>query len=224
LIRNTKVNILKIDPIHPELKKISKAAEIILNGGVIGYPTETVYGLGANAFNSEAVARIYSLKKRETSQAILLIAGNLAHVAQIAADIPDNALKLAEQFWPGPLTLVFQAGPSVNPRLMGASGTIGVRIPGNKICLDMLNAVGVPITSTSANISGQQNPVSAQEVLKYFGKKLDLIIDGGETPSRIPSTVLSVVKNQAVLIREGSIIKSEIEKTIGKNVYEIKNG
>lgn len=224
MIRNTKVNILKIDPIHPELKKISKAAEIILNGGVIGYPTETVYGLGANAFNSEAVARIYSLKKRETSQAILLIAGNLAHVAQIAADIPDNALKLAEQFWPGPLTLVFQAGPSVNPRLMGASGTIGVRIPGNKICLDMLNAVGVPITSTSANISGQQNPVSAQEVLKYFGKKLDLIIDGGETPSRIPSTVLSVVKNQAVLIREGSIIKSEIEKTIGKNVYEIKNG
>lgn len=214
---------LKINPETPEPEKISRAAEIILNSGVIGYPTETVYGLGASAFDSVAVARIFALKGRAASQAILLIAANLDQVSQIVSEISDTALKLANEFWPGPLTLIFKAGENVIPELTGASGTIGVRIPGNRICLDLLDAAGVPITSTSANISGQQNAVSAKEVLKYFGNKLDLLIDGGETPSRVPSTVLSVVEEPPVLIREGAIMKSDIEKLIGKIVYVTKN-
>lgn len=218
------MEMLKINPKYPEPDKIACAAEAILKGGVIGYPTETVYGLGASAFKSEAVARIFELKGREASQAILLIASDLEQVAGIVSEIPDVAVTLADEFWPGPLTLIFNAGKNVLSGLTGTGGTIGVRIPGNKICLDLLNAAGVPITSTSANISGGQNPISAKEVLKYFRNELDLIIDGGETPSRTPSTVISVADNQAVLFREGAVKIYEIEKILGKKVYETKNG
>jgi len=208
------MRVLKIDPVHPESDKIHRAAEIILNGGVIGYPTETVYGLGANAFLPEAVERIFMLKQRVASQAILLIAADLDMVAQLVSEIPTAAFRLAESFWPGPLTLIFNAGTKVIPELSGASGTVGVRIPGNAICLELLKAAAVPITSTSANISGQQNPISAEEVLKYFGEQLDLIVDGGETSSRTPSTVLSLVENKPLLIREGAIQKSDIESIL----------
>jgi L-threonylcarbamoyladenylate synthase len=209
------MTMLKINPAHPESERIHRAAEIIMSGGVIGYPTETVYGLGANAFLPDAVERIFTLKQRVASQAILLIAADLDQVAQLVSEMPNVALRLAESFWPGPLTLIFNAGPKVIPELIGASGTVGVRIPGNAICLELLKATGIPITSTSANISGQQNPISAEEVLKYFGERLDLIIDGGKTPSRVPSTVLSLVDSRPVLIREGAIQKSDIEKIIG---------
>ena len=213
---------IKLHPSKPDLKSLSEAANIILNDGVIGYPTETVYGLGANAFSSTAIEKIFQLKKREKGKPILIIDQDLEHVQKLVASFPDIAFHLARQFWPGPLTMVLNAAPYLNRELLGYSNRIGIRVPGHTICLELLKLCGVPITSTSANISGERNPTSAGEVLKNFGDKLDLIIDGGKSMSQIASTVVSVEDDKIVLIREGAISKQKIEKAIGNLVYEKK--
>jgi L-threonylcarbamoyladenylate synthase len=213
------MEILKINPDNPQIELIKRAAEIILKDGVIGYPTETVYGLGTNALSDLAVGKIFELKNREKNKPILIIAAEIEQVKQLVAFFPDMAMSLANRYWPGPLTMVFEAASHLPKPLLGGGNQIGIRIPGNKICLELLKLCGVPITSTSANISGQQNPVSAKEVIENFGDKLDLIIDGGTSLSRIPSTVVKV-DDRVALIREGAISKITIEQEIGKIIDE----
>ena len=215
-----KSNILKIDPDQPEKDKIAIAADIILNGDVIGYPTETVYGLGANSYNPEAVSQIFTLKQRPSFQAILIIVSDIEQITNLVAEFPDNIRFLTSKFWPGPLTVIFPAAKTINSMLLGTDKTIGIRIPANKICLELLRTCGVPITSTSANISGQKNPISADEVAKNFGDKLKLIIDGGPSSSRIPSTVISFFNKKIKIIREGAISKRILEEVNGNKIYD----
>jgi len=211
---------ITLDPIHPEQKKLGEAAEIILNDGVIGYPTETVYGLGANALSDAAVEKVFELKGREKNKPILMIAAELDQVKKLVTSFPTQAEILAKAFWPGALTMVLEAAPQLSPLLLGGGNQIGVRIPANQICLELLKICGVPITSTSANITGKENPISAEEVFKYFGSKLDLIIDGGASPSRVPSTVISIENNKVKLLREGVIPYSKIQYVIERFRYE----
>ena len=211
---------ITLDPIHPEQKKLGEAAEIILNDGVIGYPTETVYGLGANALSDAAVEKVFELKGREKNKPILMIAAELDQVKKLVTSFPTQAEILAKAFWPGALTMVLEAAPQLSPLLLGGGNQIGVRIPANQICLELLKICGVPITSTSANITGKENPISAEEVFKYFGSKLDLIIDGGASPSRVPSTVISIENNKVKLLREGVIPYSKIQHVIERFRYE----
>jgi len=206
------MNTIKVHPNNPETELLQQAANIIIAGGVIGYPTETIYGLGANVMNKNAVKKVYNLKGREKNKPILILAENIEHVKQLTASFPESAQILAKEFWPGPLTLVFRAAETLSTLITGDNRTIGIRISDNKICQELLKLCGVPITSTSANISGGVNPVSAKEVEKTFGDKLDLVIDGGESRSRIPSTVVSLVGDSPDIIREGAIPKSEIVK------------
>ncbi len=219
-MNSKKTKILKINTGKPQLELLKSVAEIILNDGVIGYPTETVYGLGANALSDIAVERVFGLKGRERNKPILIIAANIEQVKSLVLSFPGKAVTLAGTFWPGALTMVLKAGPRLSRLLLGEGNQIGIRIPGNKICLELLKRCGVPITSTSANISGQKNPISAREVLENFGNKLDLIIDGGRSLSRIPSTVVAVERNTVTLIREGAISKFEIEQAIGNLIDE----
>ena len=212
LIQSATMKTLKINPNNPETELLKQAANIIINGGVIGYPTETIYGLGADALNEKAVKRIYELKGREKNKPILILAENVEQVKQLTASFPESAQILAKEFWPGPLTIVFPAADMLSGLLTGDNRTIGIRISDNKICQELLKLTGVPITSTSANISGGENPVSAVEVEKAFGDKLDLVIDGGKTCAGIPSTVVLVVENSSVILREGAIPKSEIDE------------
>ncbi len=205
---------LKINPKNPETDLLKQATDIIINGGVIGYPTETIYGLGADALNEKAVERIYELKGREKNKPILILAENIDQVKQLTSSFSKSAQILANKFWPGPLTIVFPAADRLSHLLTGDSRTIGIRISDNKICQQLLKLTGVPITSTSANISGGGNPVSAKEVEKTFGDKLDMIIDGGETYAGVPSTVVSVSESSVVVLREGAILKSNIVKFI----------
>ena len=201
---------LKINPNNPETDLLQQAASIIINGGVIGYPTETIYGLGANVMNKRAVEKVYDMKGRDKNKPILILAENVEQVKQLTASFPESARILAKEFWPGPLTIVFPAAKRLNTLLTSDNRTIGIRITNNKICQELLKLSGVPITSTSANISGEVNPISAREVEKTFADKLDLIIDGGENKNRIPSTVVSVLGDSFDVIREGAIPKIEL--------------
>ena len=214
------MKVFKINPENPELHLLQQIADIILNDGVIGYPTETVYGLGANAFSDVAVERVYQLKQRPQNKPILVIASDLNQVKKIVAEFPQIAYSLALFFWPGPLTMVLKAAPGVNRRLLGEGATIGIRIPKNQICLELLHLCAVPLTSTSANISGGSNPISAQEVAANFNGELDAIIDGGISRSRISSTVLDLTLKKPVIRRQGIIKKEEIERVIGNEIDE----
>jgi L-threonylcarbamoyladenylate synthase len=206
--------LLKINPLAPEDDLIGRAARVLQNGGVIGYPTETVYGIGCNIFSPAAVKRIYQMKKRETDKAFILIAADIIQIKDIVAEIPETAERLMDNFWPGPLTMVFKASPSLATTEFRRVKTIAVRIPDCAICLALLKACGYPIVSTSANLSGQPAATTAQEVISPFNDYLDLIVDGGKTPSDIPSTVVDLTKSPVKIVREGAISKLEINTVL----------
>ena len=181
------------------------------SGGVIGYPTDTIYGLGADINNVLAVEKVFQLKKRQKNKPILILAAWLEQVQALTESFPEQAKILASYFWPGPLTLVLPAASQINPLITGNVGTIGVRIPSHRISLELIRRSGVPITSTSANISGTPNPTNAEDVIKTFGDKLDAVIDSGPSPTSLPSTVVSVAASEIKIIREGAIAKEKIE-------------
>lgn len=212
------INILKINSQNPEPERISQAADIIRAGGVIGYPTETVYGIGANIFNRDAVARIFDIKGRAQQKAIIVIVPTIDVLNELAANISFGAKKLIEAFWPGPLTMIFQASKKVPREITGGGATVAIRIPANEICIQLMQKSGVPITSTSANLAGAPNPVSAPEVAQNLGDRVDLIIDGGPSKSGTPSTVIDATGEQIRIIRAGAIDKVDIERIdkIGK--------
>jgi L-threonylcarbamoyladenylate synthase len=213
--RITKMNdVLKIDPNRPEEDLIGIAAKVLQNGGVIGYPTETVYGIGCSVFNAEAVSRIYDLKNRDRSKALILIAADALQIGDLVEEIPDDAEHLMDNFWPGPVTIVFKASPRLQEFAFRKSKTIAIRIPDSVICLALLKACGFPIVSTSANRSGEPAGTSALEVIHTFSESLDLIIDGGVTPSKIPSTVVDVTRSPARVIREGAVSILEINTVL----------
>ncbi|OQX94801.1 threonylcarbamoyl-AMP synthase [candidate division KSB1 bacterium 4572_119] len=213
-------NILKINPEKPDINLLQKAAGILKDGGIIGYPTETIYGLGADVFNDEAVEKIYRLKGRDKNKPILIIAASLDQVKELIVSFPEKAVVLTQEFWPGPLTIVFDASPRLNKSITGKQQTVGIRIPNNQICLELIKFAGVPITSTSANLTGNKNPVTAREVAENFGDRLNLILDGGQSNSATPSTVISVINNGIKIIREGAISKFSIMKILGNKIDE----
>lgn len=193
-----------------------KAAGSMRSGGVILYPTDTLYGLGADAFSDEAVDKVYAIKGRNVRNPMHAIFADLAMVEEYA-EINDVARKLAEKFLPGALTLVLKKKTHVIGGIARKMETIGVRIPDNSFCLETARAFGKPFTATSANLA--QNPVllSVEEILAQLGggeKDIDLILDAGVLPLRPPSTVVSLVTSTPMFLRIGAIPKSEIEKAL----------
>ncbi|MBN1465290.1 threonylcarbamoyl-AMP synthase [candidate division KSB1 bacterium] len=207
-------NIIKINPVAPEHPSIEYVADILCKGGVIGYPTETIYGMGCNALNVEAVERIYRLKNRDRSKAMILIAGDTVQVSELVISIPEAAEKLIENFWPGPLTIVFEASSRLKEFAFGKSKTIGIRIPDSALCLELIKETGFPLVSTSANISGQPASISAEQVANFFGDQLDVIVDGGPSAANIPSTVVDITRSPARVVREGAISALEINTVL----------
>lgn len=210
-----KTEIIKINSLVPELELLKKAADVILNDGVIGYPTETVYGLGANALSSRAILNIFRIKGRDANKPILVIASDFDQINKLVKNIPDITFELADKFWPGPLTIVFEASDYVDKNLVGNGKSIGIRIPDNKICLELLKLTDLPITSTSANRAGGKNPIDVTELVENLGDEISLIIDGGTAQSRTPSTVLDLSTDQPIIRREGIIKKRELEQIVG---------
>jgi L-threonylcarbamoyladenylate synthase len=191
-------------------REIQKGVEILRKGGVIAFPTDTVYGLGADAFNSTAVERVYAVKRRPEYRPFPLLITDMSGLPSLAEPIPGIAWFLARRFWPGGLTLVVSRRTSVRGYLASGS-TIAVRVPNHPVPLALIEGLGRPLVGTSANISGRPAALTAEEVRQQLGEKLDLIIDGGGCPGGKESTVVDVTRDGPEIMREGIISSSEID-------------
>lgn len=203
--------VLKINPDMPEPDVVQAAADVLRGGGLVAYPTETVYGLAASAFVVDTVARVYDVKQRPFSQALPVQIADRAEVETLARDVPPAARRLLDEFFPGPLTLVFFRLPTVSLTVTGGQNTIGLRMPDHPIPLSVIRAFGAPVVCPSANLTGRRSPMSAQDVLDDLDGAIDLVLDGGPTEDRIASTVLDVTVSPARLLREGKIGRAELE-------------
>jgi L-threonylcarbamoyladenylate synthase len=180
-----------------------RCRDVVRARGVIAYPTDTFYGLGADPRDPEAVRRLFAIKGREAGQPILLLLHDRSEVAAWASAVTPSAERLMDRFWPGPLTLVFPAAPHVLPELTGGGGTIGLRVPGNELTRELLRHLGRALTGTSANRSGGRDPRTVEEVMREVGDRVDLILDGGGTTGDRPSTVVDVTVEPPRIIRQG---------------------
>jgi len=206
--------IKKVSLVSPEDSPVVLAAEVIQAGGIVVYPTETLYGIGGNALDARAIQRVRSVKKRKDHKPILVIVPTIEAVAPLVREIPAAAEVLMKTFWPGALTLVFKASETVPPELMEGSSTIGVRVPSSPLCIKLLILAGVPITSTSANISGEQPQRSIKEIKTALASGVDLYLDGGTLPESKPSTVVDVSDGLPRVLREGAISVDQIRALI----------
>jgi L-threonylcarbamoyladenylate synthase len=197
--------VLKIDPENPDRSIINAAVQILQEGGVIAYPTETFYGLGADGFNNNAIEKIFLIKGRHKKSPIPVIIGEMNALKGLVREIPEDASHLINTFWPGALTLVFAASHNIQPRLTAGTGKLGIRISRHPIATALAKAHGHPITSTSANLSGARECTSAAEVITCLGEKIDAVIDGGLTPGGSGSTIVDITTHPPVILREGII-------------------
>lgn len=193
---------------------LPRALEILQLGGLVAFPTDTVYGLGSLAFNGMAVESIYLVKDRPLEKAIPVLIGDVDDLAKVCAEVPEIALKLAARFWPGPMTLVVPKSLKL-PGEVSNGLTVGVRIPDHPVARALLRLAG-PMAVTSANISGQLNPSTAQEVFSQLGGRILLVLDGGKAPGGIPSTVVDCAGADPQVLRIGPISESEILGVIGQ--------
>ncbi|MFN8383209.1 MAG: L-threonylcarbamoyladenylate synthase [Anaerolineales bacterium] len=188
--------------------KIEQALSVLKNGGIVAFPTDTVYGLGALAFDNAAIESIYTAKDRPVEKAIPILIGDLSDIDKVAVNIPSMALRFAARFWPGPLTCIVPKKQTL-PLAVSATSTVAVRIPNHPDALALLRAAG-PMAVTSANISGQQSPSTAEEVYAQLNRRIPLILDGGKTPGGIPSTLVDCTGSEPVILREGPISLADL--------------
>lgn len=195
--------------------ELEKAVELLRHGKLVAFPTETVYGLGANAFNAEAVERIFQAKGRPANNPVIVHIGNQSDVARVVSHWPKNAEVLAAKFWPGPLTLVLPKGPEIPQIVTAGSPNVAVRMPAHPVALRLIQLAGVPVAAPSANRFGELSPTTAEHVLAGMDGRVDLIIDAGPTQVGLESTVLDLTSTPPQLLRPGHISPAQIEAEIG---------
>lgn len=199
------MQVLRVDSDQPDEKIMLEAAEAVLRGGVIAFPTDTLYGLGCSLFDVSAVEMVARLKRRDRSLAVISLISDPRQIHGLATDITPVAERLVEQFWPGPLSLIFRAAAIVPARVCGVGGTIALRCPKDTLCQRLLDFIGGPVVSSSANLSGLPPAQTAEEVLQIFGNQLDLVIDGGPRRGGVPSTLVDVSGPRPRLLRRGEL-------------------
>lgn len=197
---------------------LSDAVSALNGGALIVFPTETLYGLGADALNFAAVEKVFQLKGRDPTNPFPVIVSDRVMLDWLVAEISPLAEKLMAHFWPGPLTLVLPARADIPPQLVNATGGIGVRISSQPIATELLRILGRPLTATSANPSGQPGARTIAQAKHYFSGNIEIFVDGGELPSITGSTVAQVTASKVKIIRAGEIAKRELEKVTGKGV------
>jgi L-threonylcarbamoyladenylate synthase len=194
---------------------IPHAVDVLKNGGLVAFPTDTVYGLATIPTKTEFIERLYTAKGRESTRAIAILLSSPTELDQVAHSPSKPAIQLAERFWPGPLTIIVPRHPDL-PEILSPNPTIGVRIPDHDLALMLLKAAG-PLGVTSANISGRENTVTANEVLLQLDGKIHLVIDGGECPGSVPSTVVDCTTPKPVILRPGPIDQEEIQEAVAQS-------
>jgi L-threonylcarbamoyladenylate synthase len=195
----------RIEAGRPDRRALARAAAILRRGGVVAYPTDTLYGLAANPASAAAVGQLYRIKGRPVDLAIPLIASGIPQIVDAGGTLPPAGMRLAERFWPGPLTLIVSAWPGLDARVRGTRGTVAVRVPDHPVARLLADECGWPITSTSANRSGGPAPSSADEVRAALGDALDGIIDAGPTRGGEPSTIVDLTGGTPALVRAGAV-------------------
>ncbi len=206
-----KTEIMRAD--HPIA--LRHAQDILHNGGLVAFPTDTVYGLAALPFQAEFVERLYIAKGRNSERSIAVLLGEQSQLKLIAKDMGEMALRLADHFWPGPLTLIVPRLEML-PDVLTPTPTVGVRIPDHPLALSLLRQAG-PLAVTSANLSGHSNCNSAQEVLEQLDGRIHLILDGGQTTGGVPSTVVDCTGKEPVVLREGPVKMEDLQAVLSKN-------
>ncbi|MFH1382003.1 MAG: L-threonylcarbamoyladenylate synthase [Chloroflexota bacterium] len=198
--------------------QVRKGIEVMRCGGIVAYPTDTVYGLGAAINLPGAVGRVFAVKQRPLSMAFPVLLANAAQLAQVAKEVPPVARQLIERFWPGALTIVLLKSDFVPDIVTAGSRTVAVRIPAHPVAIALIEGMGVPMVGTSANRSGQISPVTAEGVRTQFGSEIDLVIDGGQSPGGKESTVVDATGMVPVILREGAISVRVLQEVFGNIV------
>lgn len=204
-----------VSAVHPEDGPISEAAQILDRGGLVAFPTETVYGLGADAFNDSAIRKVFEAKGRPSDNPLIVHIAETTSLTVISASFPEIGWTLARTFWPGPLTLVVQKTDRVSDLVTAGLDTVAVRMPNHPVALSMIRKLGRGIVAPSANISGRPSPTTARHVFDDLNGNIDLILDAGETKIGIESTVLDITLNPPTLLRKGGLSKEAIEAVVG---------
>lgn len=191
--------------------KLKKSAEIIRNSGIVVFPTETVYGIGTNSLNKNAVAKLYEVKQRPLNKPISLLVNNIDMINKIAKDISELEYALIKEFFPGPLTIILKKKDIVPDIVTSNSDTVGVRMPSNEIALKLIEFSGVPLATPSANISGKPSGTNLNDIINDFNKKVDLFINGGPSKIGLSSTIVKVINGIPHILRQGSITEEQIK-------------
>lgn len=211
-----KTLVLKINQKKPEKDKIMKAAQILKMGGLVAFPTDTVYGLGADATNDRAVKKIFKIKKRPFAKALPILIAAKKDLNKYASGNSLKIKKIIDKFWPGPLTVVLHKKKIIPDIVTAGKKTVGIRVPAHPVALALIRALGRPLATTSANISKKSSPTTAHGAKKYLNNKIDLILDGGKTKLGVESTVLDCTTSPPTLLRPGPIPPKEIKKILQK--------
>jgi len=204
--------VIKVDMKSTNPGILREVVRVLRGDGVIVYPTDTFYGLGGNCLSKEALRKIFEIKRRPGSKGLPVLVSDIEMAKGMTAELPPAFFALAARFWPGPLTFVLSAAPRLPVELVGPKRTIGIRFPDVPWLQALIRGLGVPLITTSANISGEGEIASPEEVIRHFQEKVDLVVDGGPTLGRLPSTVVDLTGEEPVLVREGVIGKKELAK------------
>lgn len=199
-----------VSPQAPSSRAVARAVSVLRNSGLVAFPTDTLYALGADASNPLAIKRIFAAKGRSLIRPIPLLVADLTMAIQLIGELPEAAVQLAKRYWPGPLTLVLRAPRGICALLTAGTGRIGLRVPDSAVALTLIRQFGSPVTGTSANRSGNKEPLDAQEVRRQIGDQVDLILDGGPVAGGRPSTVVDVTISPPVIVRQGPVRQEEI--------------
>ena len=202
--------LLKVNTRLPEPEAIAQAAELLRRGEVVAIPTDTFYGLAANPFDEQAAEKVFAIKGRPKNNPLLLLVDSIEMATDLAAELPAQFGRLAERFWPGPLTMVVKATSKLPAEITANTGTIGLRLPSAPVAVALVSAAGFPITATSANRTGEPDAATAAQVEHSLGERLVLILDGGPSQAAKPSTVVRLTGPEYEVLREGAISRHEI--------------
>lgn len=215
-VETKQTKVLRInEPDQPDRESLAAAGEILRSGGLVVFPTETVYGLGANALDADAVAAIFQAKGRPSDNPLIVHICRLDQIYDLAEDFTVQAQRVAEAFWPGPLTLILPKKPSIPAQVTAGLDTVALRMPDHPIALALLDIAGVPVAAPSANTSGKPSPTTAEHVLRDLEGKVDMVVDGGSCRVGLESTVLDMTSEPPVILRPGGVSREDLEGVLG---------
>ncbi|HHX23028.1 MAG: L-threonylcarbamoyladenylate synthase [Tepidanaerobacteraceae bacterium] len=207
--------IITVDKNQPEIEKIKEGARIIREGGLVAFPTETVYGLGGNALDEKVARKIYAAKGRPQDNPLIVHIYSVSQLDMLVKEIPKKAAILMDKFWPGPLTIIFNKKDSVPHGTTGGLDTVAIRMPDHSVALKLIEEAGVPIAAPSANISGRPSPVCASDVAEDLSGRIDMILDGGSASVGVESTVLDISEEVPMILRPGGVNREDLEMILG---------